>query len=68
LELRPILAFAEDVDCLHLLKLMAKELMLLKVILPKSHLDTFMVSGVKISSMPKNIVQELEGLQLQPRS
>jgi hypothetical protein len=42
--------------------------MLLKVILPKSHRDTFTVSKVNISSMPRNILQELEGLQLQSRS
>jgi hypothetical protein len=43
---------------------MAEELMLPKVSCRKPCRDIFKVSGVRLSSMPEKVLQELEGFQL----
>jgi hypothetical protein len=54
------LSFAEGVDRLQLLKLMAEELMLPKVSYRNPVRTFFKVSGVRLLSMPENILRELE--------
>jgi hypothetical protein len=60
-ELCQRLAFAEGIDHLYLLKLMAEELMLPEVSC-QNLVDTLLrLVGVNLSSMSEEILQELEG-------